>query len=195
MFVSGSSPFAPGCSKTARQRLNKTYKALQYFRCGDPRRRAIWGAQVSSSSFRYVVRIARTDLDGTLKLERALSDIKGVGQRFARAVTQAAGLSPDQRMGYVTDADVAKIEEVLKDPVKFGIPGWMVNRRKDMATGQDKHLVGSDLEFQLRTDIDGLMKIKSWRGVRHSLGLKVRGQRTRSTGRTGRAVGVTRKKE
>lgn len=150
---------------------------------------------MSSSSFRYVVRIARTDLDGTLKLERALSDIKGVGQRFARAVTQAAGLNPDQRMGYVTDADVAKIEEVLKDPVKFGIPGWMVNRRKDMATGQDKHLVGSDLEIQLRTDIDGLIKIRSWRGVRHSLGLKVRGQRTRSTGRTGRAVGVTRKKE
>jgi small subunit ribosomal protein S13 len=150
---------------------------------------------VSSSSFRYVVRIARTDLDGTLKLERALSDIKGVGQRFARALVQAAGLNPDQRMGFVTEADVAKIEEVLKDPVKFGIPGWMVNRRKDIATGQDKHLVGSDLEFQLRTDIDGLMKIKSWRGVRHSLGLKVRGQRTRSTGRTGRAVGVTRKKE
>lgn len=150
---------------------------------------------MSSSSFRYVVRIARTDLDGTLKLERALSDIKGVGQRFARAITQAAGLSPDQRMGFVTDADVAKIEEVLKDPVKFGIPAWMVNRRKDMATGQDKHLVGADLEFQLRTDVDGLMKIKSWRGVRHSLGLKVRGQRTRSTGRTGRAVGVTRKKE
>jgi len=150
---------------------------------------------VSSSSFRYVVRIARTDLDGTLELERALSDIKGVGQRFARAVIQAAGLSPHQRMGYVTDADVAKIEEVLKDPVKSGIPGWMVNRRKDITTGQDKHLVGADLEFQLRTDIDGLMKIRSWRGVRHSLGLKVRGQRTRSTGRTGRAVGVTRKKE
>jgi small subunit ribosomal protein S13 len=150
---------------------------------------------VSSSSFRYVVRIARTDLDGTLKLERALSDIKGVGQRFARAVIQAAALNPEQRMGYVTDADVAKIEEVLKDPVKFGIPGWMVNRRKDIATGQDKHLVGADLEFQLRTDVDGMIKIRSWRGIRHSLGLKVRGQRTRSTGRTGRAVGVTKKKE
>lgn len=148
-----------------------------------------------SSSFRYVIRIARTDLDGTLKLERALSGIKGVGQRFARAVIKAAGLNPDQRIGYITDADVAKIEEVLKDPVKFGIPGWMVNRRKDIGTGQDKHLIGADLEFQLRTDVDGLIKIRSWRGIRHSLGLKVRGQRTRSTGRTGRAVGVARKKE
>jgi small subunit ribosomal protein S13 len=98
-------------------------------------------------------------------------------------------------MGYVTDQDVAKIEEALKDPVKFGIPPWMVNRRKDIATGQDKHLVGSDLDFQLRTDIDGMTKIRSWRGVRHSLGLKVRGQRTRCTGRTGRAVGVSKKQE
>lgn len=141
------------------------------------------------------MRVARTDLDGTLKLERALSDIKGVGQRLARALIQAAGLNPDQRMGYVTDQDVAKIEEALKDPVKFGIPPWMVNRRKDIATGQDKHLVGSDLDFQLRTDIDGMTKIRSWRGVRHSLGLKVRGQRTRCTGRTGRAVGVSKKQE
>ena len=164
-------------------------------RCGVPfRDDAIpWGVQVSSS-FRHIVRIARTDLDGTLELEQALSDIKGVGHRLARIVAQTAGLNPSQRTGYLTDDDVAKIEEILKDPAKHGIPIWMLNRRKDLETGQDKHLIGADLDFRHRMDLDLLMKSKCWRGIRHSLGLKVRGQRTRCTGRKGRTVGVTRKR-
>jgi small subunit ribosomal protein S13 len=109
-------------------------------------------------------------------------------------VVQAAGLNPDQRAGYITDDEVAKIEEVLKAPTKHGIPHWMLNRQKDMATGENKHLIGADLDFQLKMDIDYLMKTKSWRGVRHGLGLKVRGQRTRTTGRRGRTVGVSRKR-
>jgi small subunit ribosomal protein S13 len=103
-------------------------------------------------------------------------------------------LNPDQRAGFITDEDIAKLEEILKDPQKYGIPNWMVNRRKDMATGLDKHIVGADLDFQLKMDIDYLMKTKCWRGIRHGLGLKVRGQRTRCTGRKGRTVGVTRKR-
>ncbi|MFX1509767.1 MAG: 30S ribosomal protein S13 [Promethearchaeota archaeon] len=147
-----------------------------------------------SSSYRYIIRVARTDLDGSLKLDRALSNVKGVGRRLARAIVEAAGLNPDQRTGYITDQDVAKIEEVLEAPGKFGIPFWMLNRQKDMASGQNKHLIGADLDFQLKMDIDHMMKTKSWKGIRHGLGLKVRGQRTRCTGRRGRTVGVTRKR-
>ncbi len=147
-----------------------------------------------SSSYRHIIRIARTDIDGSQKLDRALSAVKGVGRRLARAIVEAVKLNPDQRAGYITDAEVAKIEEVLQDPSKHGIPHWMLNRQKDMASGKNKHLIGSDLDFQLKMDIDYLMKTKNWRGVRHGLGLKVRGQRTRTTGRRGRTVGVSRKR-
>lgn len=147
-----------------------------------------------SSSFRHIIRIARTDLDGTLKLERALSAIKGVGYRLARIIIQAAGLNPDQRAGFITDEDLAKIEEVLRNPNKYAIPAWMLNRQKDMETGENKHLFGADLDIQIKMDIDHLMKTKNWRGIRHGLGLKVRGQRTRCSGRKGRTVGVSRKR-
>jgi len=43
-------------------------------------------------------------------------------------------------------------------------------------------------------DIERLIKMKAYRGVRHARGKKVRGQRTRSTGRKGRTVGVVRRK-
>jgi small subunit ribosomal protein S13 len=147
-----------------------------------------------SSSYRHIIRVARTDVDGSLKLDRALSAVKGVGRRLARAIVEAADLNPEQRAGFITDEDVAKLEEILKAPDKFGIPHWMLNRQKDMTTGQNKHLIGADLEFQNKMDIDFLMKTKNWRGIRHSLGLKVRGQRTRCTGRKGRTVGVRRKR-
>jgi len=147
-----------------------------------------------SSSYRHIIRIARTDIDGSQKLGRALGAVKGVGRRLARAIVDAAKLNPDQRAGYITDAEVSKIEEILQDPSKYGIPDWMLNRQKDMVSGKNKHLIGADLDFQLKMDIDYLMKTKSWRGVRHGLGLKVRGQRTRTTGRRGRTVGVSRKR-
>jgi small subunit ribosomal protein S13 len=147
-----------------------------------------------SSSYRHIIRVARTDIDGSLKLDRALSAVKGVGRRLARAIVEAANLNPEQRAGFITDEDVAKLEEIIKTPDKFSIPHWMLNRQKDMATGENKHLIGADLDFQIKMDIDFLMKMKSWRGIRHSLGLKVRGQRTRCSGRKGRTVGVRRKR-
>ena len=47
----------------------------------------------------------------------------------------------------------------------------------------------------VRKDIEIMKKIRSWKGIRHSLGLKVRGQRTRTTGRLGLTVGVKRKRK
>jgi small subunit ribosomal protein S13 len=71
----------------------------------------------------------------------------------------------------------------------------MMNRRKDVETGQDKHIMGMDLAMTLREDLDLMKKMRSYKGIRHERGLRVRGQRTRSTGRTGAIVGVSRKKE
>ena len=86
------------------------------------------------------------------------------------------------------------MEETLKNPTKFGIPAWVMNRRRDLVTGEDVHLVGADLEFAQKQDIKRMIDIKSYKGVRHMFGLPVRGQRTRSSFRKGRTVGVVRKK-
>jgi small subunit ribosomal protein S13 len=71
----------------------------------------------------------------------------------------------------------------------------MLNRRKDLETGVDKHLVGSNLTFQQSLDIKFLKKIRSYRGIKHIKGKRVRGQRSRTTGRKGSTIGVTRQKE
>jgi small subunit ribosomal protein S13 len=59
-----------------------------------------------------------------------------------------------------------------------------------MDTGSNLHLLTSDLDFTVSNDIDREKSIMSWRGYRHMFGLRVRGQRTRTTGRRASAVGV-----
>ncbi len=146
-------------------------------------------------SYRYIVRIAATDIDGELKTVYGLAEIKGVGVNLANAICRVLGIDPNMKIGYLTDEEIEKIEDVLKDPLKYGIPAWMLNRRKDYTTGKDMHLIGADLIYYVKQDIEREKKIKSWRGIRHALGLKVRGQRTRTTGRLGATVGVRKKRK
>jgi small subunit ribosomal protein S13 len=61
-------------------------------------------------------------------------------------------------------------------------------------TGETKHLFGGDVTLANDEDINLLRKIRCYKGVRHETGQKVRGQRTKSTGRTGKTVGVSKKK-
>jgi small subunit ribosomal protein S13 len=146
-----------------------------------------------SEGFRHIIRIAGTDLDGSKKLVYGLSKIRGVDVNFALAITKVIGLDPDMRLGFLSDGEVQKIEGILKDPASHGIPAWMLNRPKDLDSGKNLHLTGPDLALRTKSDIDFMIKIRCWKGIRHSLGLKVRGQRTRTTGRGGRAVGVRKK--
>lgn len=146
-----------------------------------------------SREFRHIVRIAETDLDGTLKINHALSNIKGVGLGLADVVIKKAGVSPEARIGFLSEAEVEKLEDIISKPGKYGLPGWLLNRSKDAETGKDLHLIGSDLTLKIKSDIEEMKKIKSWRGYRHAYGLKVRGQRTKVTTRTGKAVGVKKK--
>ncbi|MEM2094774.1 MAG: 30S ribosomal protein S13 [Candidatus Bathyarchaeia archaeon] len=145
------------------------------------------------SEYRHILRLAGTDLDGSRQVPYGLKKIRGVGINYARAVARAANVPETSRLGSLSDTELQRLEEVLRNPVKFGIPIWMLNRRKDLDTGLDIHLIGPDLELRTKTDIDFMKNIRSWKGIRHSLGLKVRGQRTRTTGRTGRTVGVRKK--
>jgi len=146
-----------------------------------------------AEEYKYIVRIAGTDLDGSLKVGYALGRVRGVGLRLGHTLLRAVKVDPDKRIGHLTDEEVRRVEEVLKEPAKYGIQGWLLNRKKDLDTGKDLHLVGPDLELRTKLDIEFMKDIRCWRGIRHSLGLKVRGQRTRTTGRTGRAVGIQKR--
>lgn len=148
---------------------------------------------MSAKEFQHIVRIAGTDLDGTLKLNYALANINGIGIQLANVMVRKANISPDTRVGFLTDIDIEKLEEIVTNPARNGIPGWMLNRAKDMDTGKDLHLIGADLTLRIKTDVEEMKDIKSWRGYRHAYGLRVRGQHTKTTGRSGKAMGVKKK--
>lgn len=140
------------------------------------------------------MRISGTDVRGDKKAVCGLTSIRGVGDRMATLVLKKAGIPAETFIGLLTEDQVKKINEIIAEPIKFGIPRWCVNHIKDRRTGQDLHLTGSKLAFQDRTDVDRLKRLRCYRGVKHAAGHKVRGQRTKSTGRGGRALGVSRKK-
>jgi small subunit ribosomal protein S13 len=143
-----------------------------------------------SQEFRHIVRVAGKDLDGTKKLIPAVSEIKGVGESYANAMVASLKLDPKSRLGQLSDKQLQQIESALKDFKSMNLPVWLLNRRKDVDTGTNIHRFGSDLDFMIKNDIDRERNVLSWRGIRHGLGLKVRGQRTRTSGRKGRTVGV-----
>jgi len=143
--------------------------------------------------FRHIIRIANTDLDGSLKVAHALTGIKGIGVRLANVIVEKAGLDSETRLGFLSDVHVKKIEDIIENPTKYGLPSWLLNRQKDVETGEGHHLIGPDMVLQVKTDIDKMKTIKSWTGFRHAYGLKVRGQRTKTTARSKKALGVKRK--
>jgi small subunit ribosomal protein S13 len=146
-----------------------------------------------SQEYRHILRIMGTDMQGTQKTVYALTAIKGISLSLSNAIIKKAGVNPDLRVGFLTESDIGKIEDIIKEPAKHGLPTWLFNRRKDTETGKDTHIISADLVLKTKTDIDQAKEIRSWRGYRHAYGLKVRGQRTKTTGRAGKALGVKKK--
>ena len=147
---------------------------------------------MADEEFKHLVRISRKDVDGNKTFEYALTDIKGIGLSLSRTIGLTLGFDLNAKIGYIKDEDVLKIEELLENPQKFGIPDWMLNRRNDYTTGETTHLIESDLDMTLRDDLNRMKKTRSYEGRRHELGLPVRGQRTKATFRHGSSVGVSR---
>ena len=148
------------------------------------------------SNFREKVffRKLRSQVDGNAKVEHGLTEISGIGRRFAQAIIKIAEINPSMRIGSIPEKDLNRLEEIILDPVGNGVPAWMVNRKNDLVSGENLHIIGNKLELSVKRDIDRMKRIRSYKGVRHHRGLKVRGQRTKSTGRHGLVVGVVRKK-
>jgi small subunit ribosomal protein S13 len=151
---------------------------------------------VKMADFKHIVRVVNTDLDGNKPIYHALNKIKGVGKVFANSACLVAGVDRFKKTGNLEDADIKKLDDIIRNPKKYNIPIWMLNRRKDYITGEDKHLLSADLDFTRQQDIRRMQKTKSYKGFRHQAGLTVRGQRTRSNFRRqkGKVQGVKRKK-
>jgi small subunit ribosomal protein S13 len=145
---------------------------------------------LSAQDYRHIVRIVGKDIPGDKKLSVGLAQIKGIGYNFANAIIGALNLNPNSNIGFLTESQVEVIEKALKDPTSVNFPAWIYNRRKDVESGNSFHLITSDVAFTVRNDIEREKQVNSWRGFRHTFGLKVRGQRTRTTGRKGASVGV-----
>jgi len=121
-----------------------------------------------------------------------LTQVKGIGYNFATAILDTLKIDTNSNIGNLSEEQIQSIERLISDPIAANFPSWFLNRQKDIETGSNLHLLTSDIPFTLRNDIERERITASWRGYRHLNGLKVRGQRTRTTGRKGGAVGVAK---
>jgi small subunit ribosomal protein S13 len=139
-----------------------------------------------------LIRIMSTDISGDKGIYAGLTKIKGVSWAMSNAVCNHFKFDKNKKVMEFTKEEIQKITEFLKNP---SFPGFVLNARKNLETGEDKHLLASDLDLKKEFDIKRLKKIKSYRGLRHATGKPVRGQRTRSNFRKNKAIGVGRKKK
>jgi small subunit ribosomal protein S13 len=143
--------------------------------------------------FKYIVRIVNSDLDGEKRTLIAIQGVKGVGPRVADVIIKKANVSRTEKIGNLSDAKIEEMENLIKAYSEYA-PSWAMNKQHDIETGEDHHIVGVDLDVAIKDDINRMKMVKTYRGVRHETGQKVRGQRTRSNGRTGLTLGVLRQK-
>jgi small subunit ribosomal protein S13 len=134
-----------------------------------------------------IVRILSKDIEGGMKVYAGLTKVKGISWAFANAICKKLGIDKNRKIGSLTEEDVKKISEFVKNPQ---LPIYLMNRRKDFESGENKHMTSSDLELRTDFDIKRLKKIKCYRGIRHVAGLPVRGQRTKSHFKHHRKRGV-----
>ena len=138
-----------------------------------------------------MIRILGNDIPGDKKVIVGITQIKGIGYMFANTLLSILKINSNQRIGHLTNEQILSIENIIKSP-SSNFPSWFLNRRKDIETGENKHLLTSDIAFAIRNDVEREKTTGRWRGYRHMYGVKVRGQRTRGTGRKGGAVGVAK---
>ncbi|WP_336037894.1 30S ribosomal protein S13 [Halobacterium yunchengense] len=143
----------------------------------------------ADEDIRYFVRIGQTDLDGTKTVERALAELDGVGRRVARVVAEQAGVDRTATMGRLDDDAIESVKTAVGE-FADSAPDWLANRRKDFYSGETQHVTGNDVSLTRDQDINRMQMIRSYKGIRHERGQKVRGQRTKSTGRTEGTIGV-----
>ncbi len=149
--------------------------------------------QVVDDDFKYILRLAGNDVDGEKPAFVALTDLNGIGVRISEILIERLGYPRHKKIGHISDEDVEKLEDMLENLEEI-IPPWLLNRRKDWESGEDLHLFGMELKQTNNDDINRMRMVRCYRGIRHESGHKVRGQRTRSNGRKGLTLGVSKKR-
>ncbi|WOF16520.1 30S ribosomal protein S13 [Methanoplanus sp. FWC-SCC4] len=149
---------------------------------------------MEEQEIKYFVRIENADLDGTKAVQIALTGLPGIGMHTSAIISKLAGVDPRATLGLLEEEPVDRIREVVATYLDR-VPSWMLNRQVDVYSGKAKQLLGSDLRMAIDDDVNRMRKIRCYRGIRHETGQKVRGQRTKSSGRRGSTVGVSRKKK
>lgn len=120
-------------------------------------------------------RVIGIDIPDNKRLEISLTYLYGIGLQLSQQIIARLGLNPDMRAHQLTQDDIARINGLL----------------------QAEYVVEGDLRRQVQNNIKRLVSIHAYRGLRHRLGLPVRGQRTRTNSRTrkGRRKTVANKKK
>ncbi|KAG2183458.1 hypothetical protein INT43_006464 [Umbelopsis isabellina] len=146
------------------------------------------------NQFQHILRLLNTNVDGKNKIMVALTSIKGVGRRYANIACKKADVDLNKRAGELSNEELERIVTILQNPSQYKIPNWFLNRQKDIVDGKYSQVLSNGLDNKMREDLERLKKIRAHRGLRHYWGLRVRGQHTKTTGRRGRTVGVSKKK-
>lgn len=142
-----------------------------------------------------------------------MTKIKGVGRRYSNLVCKKADIDTNKRGGWtqfcgyysiasanistageLTSEELERIVTIIQNPTQYKIPSWFLNRQRDIVDGKDSQILANGVDSKLRDDLERLKKIRAHRGLRHYWGLRVRGQHSKTTGRRGRTVGVSKKK-
>lgn len=147
------------------------------------------------ADFRHIVRIANRDIPGYMSIDEGVTLIYGISHRLGKAIeeifTKDSGKVVN-RVGNLTDKDVETIEKIIANLDKR-VPAWLLNRPKQRDGTQAQYIM-ADLKLVERKELQRLGKTKSYRGLRLQWGLRVRGQKARSTGRKHSTIGVEKKK-
>ena len=109
-----------------------------------------------------MARIAGVDLPKDKRIEIALTYIFGIGLPTAKKILDKTGVNPDVRVKALSEEDAQKIRREIEENIK----------------------VEGDLRREVSMSIKRLIDIGCYRGIRHKLGLPVRGQRTKTNART-----------
>jgi small subunit ribosomal protein S18e len=132
------------------------------------------------------------DVDTATWFARRLMSISTSGTDGS--VLYGGGRTNDFSAGELTSEELERIVTIIQNPTQYKIPSWFLNRQRDIVDGKDSQILANGVDSKLRDDLERLKKIRAHRGLRHYWGLRVRGQHSKTTGRRGRTVGVSKKK-
>lgn len=136
-----------------------------------------------------------TDIKASSSLLYGLAKVKGIDVMFANAVCKVLNFDRNKKVSTLTEQELEKIESFLSNPIKEGIPKWLLNHRREFVSGEDQHLVSKDIDFNQLQYTRRFNKLKTYKSIRRKAKLTVRGQRTKSNFRRNKTLAAMKSKK